>query len=85
MNETPELPQISLVYDQGINYAFQQNAIPVIKELRFCNDVTVRKNLIIRIVAGACRSFGVQGCDCRVIPLSAVKLSSSEWGLPLEA
>jgi len=49
MNESPETPNILLVYDQAINYAFQQNAIPVIKELRFCNDAAVRKNIIIRI------------------------------------
>lgn len=49
MNEAPETPKISLVYDPAINYAFQQNAIPVVKELRFCNDITPRKNLVIRV------------------------------------
>jgi len=38
-----------LVYDQAINFAFQQNAIPVVKELRFYNDAHPRKDLIIRI------------------------------------
>jgi very-short-patch-repair endonuclease len=41
--------KISLIYDRAINFAFQQNAIPVVKELRFCNDSTARKNLTIRI------------------------------------
>ena len=49
MEYAPDNLRISLVYDPAINYAFQQNAIPVVKELRFCNDSTPRKNLIIRI------------------------------------
>jgi len=49
MNDTPDAPKLSLVYDQAINFAFQQNAIPIVKELRFCNDSTPRKDLIIRI------------------------------------
>ena len=47
---TPDAPKVSLVYDQAINYAFQQNAIPVVKELRFCNDKAARKNLVIRVI-----------------------------------
>ena len=47
--EALDTPKILLVYDKAINYAFQQNAIPVVKELRFCNGTTPRKNLIIRI------------------------------------
>lgn len=49
MKDTTDAPKISLVYDQAINYAFQQNAIPVVKELRFRNDLTSRKNLILRV------------------------------------
>lgn len=49
METAPEKVKISLVYDGAINYAFQQNAIPVIKELRFCNDSMPRKNLVIRV------------------------------------
>jgi len=45
----PVVPVITLSYDLSINYAFQQNAIPVIKELRFKNDDTPRKNLVIRV------------------------------------
>lgn len=30
-----EIEPIILEYDHAINYAFQQNAIPIIKELRF--------------------------------------------------
>lgn len=41
--------QISLLHDPAINYAFQQNAIPVVKELRFQNDDVLRKDLIIRV------------------------------------
>src|ERR1700721_2705137 len=46
---SPIDPVISLTFDRAINYAFQQNAIPVVKELRFCNDAKSRKNIIIRI------------------------------------
>ena len=49
MEDTPDNLKISLVYDHAVNYAFQQNAIPVVKELLFCNDSTPRKNLTIRI------------------------------------
>ena len=44
MSDSIEAPTNSLVFDRAINYAFQQNAIPVIKELKFCNDATARKN-----------------------------------------
>lgn len=36
-------------YDRAINYAFQQNAIPVVKELRLRNDATPRKALTLRV------------------------------------
>lgn len=36
-------------FDSAINYAFQQNAIPVVKDLRFQNDVVARKDLVIRV------------------------------------
>src|SRR5258708_7731433 len=40
---------VSVSYDHAINYAFQQNAIPVVKELRLQNDTTLRRNLAIRV------------------------------------
>jgi very-short-patch-repair endonuclease len=40
---------LTLSYDRSVNYAFQQNAIPVVKELRIQNDSTQRKDLIIRV------------------------------------
>src|SRR5437867_3966712 len=46
---SPANPTIALSYDQAINYAFQQNAIPVIKELRISNDPTPRKTMTIRV------------------------------------
>ncbi len=49
MQKTSGNLRISIVYDRAVNYAFQQNAIPVIKELAFCNDETPRKNLTIRV------------------------------------
>jgi len=49
MTEKLEAPEISIVYDLAINYAFQQNAIPVIKELRFLNAIAGRKNLTIKV------------------------------------
>lgn len=36
-------------YDRAINYAFQQNAIPVVKELRLRNNATPRKSLTLRV------------------------------------
>lgn len=42
-------PSLALSFDPAINYAFQQNAIPVVKELRFQNNDTARKDLIIRV------------------------------------
>jgi len=56
----PVVPVITLSYDISINYAFQQNAIPVVKELRFKNDDTSRKNLVIRVgqdMLERCRTF----------------------------
>lgn len=50
MSDIIKAPKISLVFDRAINYAFQQNAIPVIKELKFCNDAMARKNLRVRLV-----------------------------------
>ena len=40
-------PSVVISYDRAINYAFQQNAIPVIKELRFQNDASPRKDMVI--------------------------------------
>lgn len=40
---------ISASCDPAINYAFQQNAIPVVKELLFQNADIARKDLIIRV------------------------------------
>lgn len=40
---------LTISHDIAINYAFQQNAIPVVKELRFRNDDVERKDLIIRV------------------------------------
>jgi very-short-patch-repair endonuclease len=45
----PAAPALSLVHDSALNYAFQQNAIPVVKELRFQNDAVARKDLVIRV------------------------------------
>ncbi len=40
---------LAITFDPAINYAFQQNAIPVVKELRFQNDGVARKDLVIRV------------------------------------
>ncbi len=43
---------ISLTYDRTVNYAMQQNDVPLIKELRIRNDdATVHKDLLIRLTA----------------------------------
>ena len=42
-------PHLTLIYDHSINYAFQQNAIPVVKELRLQNNGVARKNLVLRL------------------------------------
>ena len=43
------VPTLAVAFDTAINYAFQQNAIPVVKELRFQNDDVARKDLVIRV------------------------------------
>lgn len=45
----PPQPQLSLTYDHSINYAFQQNSIPVVKELRLQNNGIARQNVILRL------------------------------------
>lgn len=40
---------LAISFDPAINYAFQQNAIPVVKELKFQNDDVARKDLVIRV------------------------------------
>jgi len=42
-------PSLAVTFDPAINYAFQQNAIPVVKELRFRNDGVAREDLVIRV------------------------------------
>ena len=73
---------ISISYDRAINYAFQQNAIPVIKELKFQNDASPRRDLVIRVstepafaslVEIRLQSIAAQG-EYRVSPLE-LKLS----------
>ena len=48
-DSTPSGLSISLIFDRVINYAFQQNAIPVVKELLIRNNATARKDLTIRV------------------------------------
>lgn len=50
-NPTPAAATLSLAvsFDPAITYAFQQNAIPVVKELRFQNDGVARQDLVIRV------------------------------------
>jgi very-short-patch-repair endonuclease len=82
MESVPDNLKISLVYDQAINYAFQQNAIPVVKELCFCNNTVPRKNLIIRVTTEPAFAEPVElrlqginaGGEFRVAPLD-LKLS----------
>jgi len=40
---------LAISFDPAINYAFQQNAIPVVEEVRFQNDDVARKDLVIRV------------------------------------
>lgn len=47
----PPQPHLDLIYDRSINYAFQQNSIPVVKELRLRNNGVPRKGLVLRLVA----------------------------------
>jgi very-short-patch-repair endonuclease len=80
----PSVASLSLAvsFDPAINYAFQQNAIPVVKELRFQNDDVARKDLIIRVTTepafAAPVEIRLQGIDAngeyRVAPLD-LKLS----------
>ncbi len=45
----PPQPRLSIIYDRSINYAFQQNSIPVVKELRLQNNGVSRKDLVLRV------------------------------------
>lgn len=49
MNDVAVSMTITLSFDRAINYAFQQNAIPVVKELRIYNDAKPHKALTIRV------------------------------------
>jgi hypothetical protein len=48
---TPAASSLSFAVscDPTFNYAFQQNAIPVVKEPRFQNDDFARKDPVIRV------------------------------------
>jgi hypothetical protein len=73
---------ISLVFDRVINYASQQNAIPVVKEFLICNNATARNDLTIRVTTEPAfatpMEFRLQGlaaqAEHRVAPLD-LKLS----------
>src|SRR6185312_13035723 len=81
-NQMAELENIELTFDRAINYAFQQNAIPIVKEMRVRNDVSPRQNLLIRIVTEPLFAEPVElhlqgieaGSEYRVAPLD-LKLS----------
>lgn len=45
----PPEARLSLIYDHAINYAFQQNSIPVVKELRLQNNGKLRRDLLIKL------------------------------------
>ena len=45
----PPAPRISVTLDKSINYAFQQNAIPLVKELLIQNNGVIRRDLVFRI------------------------------------
>lgn len=45
----PPDPRLSMIYDHSINYAFQQNSIPVIKEIRLQNNGVARRDLTLRL------------------------------------
>ncbi len=45
----PNAFALAVVHDPAINFAFQQNAIPVVKELQFKNDGIARKDLVLRV------------------------------------
>lgn len=47
--QTASQTSLNVTYDSAINYAFQQNAIPVVKELRLQNDDFARKDIVIRV------------------------------------
>jgi len=47
--DPPNALAITVTFDSSINYAFQQNAIPVVKDLQFQNDSVARKDLTIRV------------------------------------
>ena len=81
-NQKAEASKTTLIYDKAINYAFQQNAIPVVKELRFWNDGNSRKDLRFRLTTEPAFAEPVEvrlqaidaGAEFRVAPMD-LKLS----------
>ncbi|RYD38644.1 MAG: DUF4011 domain-containing protein [Verrucomicrobiaceae bacterium] len=45
----PAVPALTISHDHSTNYAFQQNAVPVIKELHLKNDAVPRRDLVLRV------------------------------------
>jgi hypothetical protein len=56
-------PSLIIAHDSAINSAFQQNAIPVIKELHFQNDATARKDLTIRVSTEPAFAASARSCE----------------------
>lgn len=88
--------KIGLTFDRVINYAFQQNAIPVVKELLICNDATPRLNLAIRIATepafaepielrlqslGAMGEHRISPIDLKLNPIFLAELNERVAGL----
>jgi very-short-patch-repair endonuclease len=82
LNQMAGTENIGISFDKAINYAFQQNAIPVVKELSIRNDATPRQNLLVRIVTEPVFAEPIEirlqsieaGAEFRVAPLE-LKLS----------
>lgn len=47
----PPPPCLAMTFDRSVNYAFQQNAIPFVKELRLRNNGVSRRDVLLRLNA----------------------------------
>lgn len=82
-------------HDKAINYAFQQNAIPVVQEVRVQNDATTRSNLTLSVstepafadpveirmqTLGAGEEFRISPLDLKLSPIFLGELSEKVSG-----
>lgn len=80
----PSAPSLVVTFDSAINYAFQQNAIPVVQELRLQNDGVARKDLILRVSTEPAFAVPVEICIQSIEPNGEFRVSPLDLRLSPE-